>query len=188
MSKLSHFAADHPAIVSILLITVLVFGGISLMGLNTSLMADLSLPQIYIISVYPGAAPEDVENDVSKVIEDALAIVPGLKNITSTSGSSLSVVNLVFQDGIAPEDKIDDVRYKVDGLKNDLPPGLQGEPLVIIGDSSMLPVMTFSISNEDSVRAYDYLNNKIKPRKKKKPGVSGVNIVPDRSKNIKVTL
>ena len=188
MSKLSHFAADHPAIVSILLITVLVFGGISLMGLNTSLMADLSLPQIYIISVYPGASPEDVENDVSKVIEDALAIVPGLKNITSTSGSSLSVVNLVFQDGIAPEDKIDDVRYKVDGLKSDLPPGLQGEPLVIIGDSSMLPVMTFSISNEDSVRAYDYLNNKIKPRITKIPGVSGVNIVPDGSKNIKVTL
>lgn len=188
MSKISHFAADHPAIVSILLITVLLFGGISLMGLNTSLMADLSLPQIYIISIYPGASPEDVENDVSKVIEDELAVVPGLKNINSTSGGSLSIVTLVFQDGIDPEDKIADVRYRVDMLKEDLPAGLQGEPMVLIGDSSMLPVMTFTISNEDTERAYDYLKNKIIPRITKLSGVSGVTIVPDGSKTIKVRL
>lgn len=188
MSKISHFAADHPAIVSILLIAVLLFGGISMMGLNTSLMADLSLPQIYIISIYPGASPEDVENDVSKIIEDELAVVPGLKNITSTSGGSMSVVNLVFQDGINPEDKIADVRYRIDTIKDDLPPGLQGEPWVMIGDSSMLPIMTFSISNKDTERAYDYLKNKIIPRITKLPGVSGVNVLPDGSKNIQVTL
>lgn len=188
MSKISHFAADHPAIVSILLITCLLFGLISLQGMTTSLIADLSLPQIYIISIYPGASPEDVENDVSKVIEDNLSTVPGLKSVTSQSGGSLSVVNLIFQDNIDPEDKIADIRYRLDRLKDDLPSGLQGEPWAIIGDSSMLPVMSFSVSNEDTERTYNYLNDKILPRITQIPGVSGVSIIPNSEKTVKVKL
>lgn len=188
MSKISHFAADHPAVVSILLITCLVFGIISLQGMTTSLIADLSLPQIYIISIYPGASPEDVENDVSKVIEDDLSTVPGLKSITSESGGSLSIVNLIFQDNIDPADKIADIRYRLDRLKDDLPEGLQGEPWAIIGDSSMLSVMAFSVANEDTQKTYDYLNDKIIPRITQIPGVSGVSVIPNSEKTVKIKL
>ena len=188
MSKLSHFAADHPVIIAILLITILVFGLVSASGLTTSLMTDLSLPQIYVIAIYPGASPDDVENDVSKVIEDEMAEVPGIKTISSKSGGSLSVVTLVFQDGENPEDKLPDVRDRLSRLRGDLPSGLQGDPWALVGDTSMLPIMTFTMSNEDNQRLYDYIENDVIPRITRIPGVSAVDILPDTEKNVKVTL
>lgn len=188
MSKLSHFAANHPAIIGILIIALCAFGGLALSSLTTSLMAALSLPQIKILSVYPGASPEDVESDISKVIEDDLATLPGLKTIDSVSGSSLSVVTLTFQDGIDPWDKIEDVRYNLSRLRADLPEGLSGDPWAMIADDSMLPIMTFSVSNEDSERTYAYLNDVIIPRITQIPGVSGVLVTPNNEKNIKVKL
>lgn len=188
MSKLSHFAADHPVIIAILMLTILVFGLVSASGLTTSLMTDLSLPQIYVIAIYPGASPDDVENDVSKVIEDEMSSVPGIKTISSKSGGSLSVVTLVFQDGENPEDKLPDVRDRLSRLRSDLPSGLQGDPWAIIGDTSMLPIMSFTMSNEDNQRLYDYLHDDLIPRISQIPGVSSVTVLPDTEKNVKVTL
>ncbi len=188
MNRISRFAVDHPAVVGILLISLLFFGLISIRSINTSLMPSLSMPEIVVLSVYPGADAQDIEHDVTKVIEDDMATLSGLKMIESKSGQSVSLITLSFQDGIDAEDKIEEVRYRLSRLRSELPDDLQGDPEALIASSSMVPCISFSVSNSDLDRTYEYLVDEIVPRITRIPGVTTVEVSPDASREISIVM
>ena len=188
MNRISRFAVDHPAVIGILLISLLFFGLISIRSINTSLMPSLSMPEIVVLSVYPGADAQDIEHDVTKVIEDDMATLSGLKMIESESGQSVSLITLSFQDGIDAEDKIEEVRYRLSRLRSELPDDLQGDPEALIASSSMVPCISFSVSNSDLDRTYEYLVDEIVPRITRIPGVTTVEVSPDASREISIVM
>ncbi|MDD5077267.1 MAG: efflux RND transporter permease subunit, partial [Sphaerochaetaceae bacterium] len=124
--RISHFAARHPAVIGMLVISLTVFGIYSFIGMNIEFMGDLSLPSVEVISIYPGAGALDVEDDVTSILEENLVTLPDFKSIDSVSSDSFSWITVTFRDGIDPYAKLPEIRDRIRQISTSLPSGLQG--------------------------------------------------------------
>ena len=175
--RISHFAARHPAVIGMLVISLTVFGIYSFIGMNIEFMGDLSLPSVEVISIYPGAGALDVEDDVTSILEENLVTLPDFKSIDSVSSDSFSWITVTFRDGIAPYAKLPEIRARLRQISTSLPSGLQGEPTAIVGGATMLPIFMFSVEGgSDTGRITDYLETSVIPRLTQIPGVANVEI------------
>ena len=143
--KISEFSVKHPVIIGMFIIVLAVFGILSISTINVEFMGDISAPSVIVVSVYPGADAEDIEEDVTRVLEDDFVTLPDFKSVSSTSANSVSTVNITFRDGIDPYDKLGEVRDRINRLMTELPEGLAGMPRAIVGGAEMLPIFTFSV-------------------------------------------
>jgi len=82
--KLSHYAVKHPAVIGMILTAAIVFGFISLSGMNVAFVGKLSLPSVAVITVYPGAGAEEVEREVTDILEEDFVTLSGVKDIKSS--------------------------------------------------------------------------------------------------------
>ncbi|NLA11951.1 MAG: efflux RND transporter permease subunit, partial [Firmicutes bacterium] len=93
---LSQFSVKRPYTVLVAAILVLVLGIVSFTGMRTDLLPDIELPYIVVVTTYPGASPEQVEQTVTRPLESVLSSAGGLKNISSISSENSSIVILEF--------------------------------------------------------------------------------------------
>ena len=148
--KVSEFSVKHPVVITIILIVLVVFGFYSVSLMPTEFMADITMPQAIVMTVYPGASAEDVEQDVTKILGENFVTLPHFKSVDSQSYNSLSWITVTYADGYDPNDQLVELRNRISQLKEDLPEGIQGEPTALVGGASMLPVISFSISRSPS--------------------------------------
>ena len=175
--KVSEFSVKHPIIITMLLLVLVAFGFYSLSGMRTEFMEDISMPQAIVYTVYPGASAEDVESDITKVLEDAFVTLPHFKAIDSTSSNSVSWITITYADGYDPYDQLTELRNRISELMQKLPSGVSGEPRALVGGMSMLPVISFSASaGEDSARLTQFLKDELTPLLTQIDGVSEVSI------------
>ena len=175
--KVSEFSVKHPIIITMLLLVLVAFGFYSLSGMRTEFMEDISMPQAIVYTVYPGASAEDVESDITKVLEDAFVTLPHFKAIDSTSSNSVSWITITSADGYDPYDQLTELRNRISELMQKLPSGVSGEPRALVGGMSMLPVISFSASaGEDSARLTQFLKDELTPLLTQIDGVSEVSI------------
>ena len=144
-SKISRFAIRHSAVLTMILLALALFGVFSIYTTNLEFIPDMDMPQIFVISIYPGASAEDVENDVIDVLEDDFVTLPDFNGMDSEAMNSIGVITITFRDGVNPEDQLNEVRNRISDLSSSLPSGLTGEPMAIIGGATMLPVVSFSV-------------------------------------------
>jgi hydrophobic/amphiphilic exporter-1 (mainly G- bacteria), HAE1 family len=138
-----NFTTDRPVAVSMVFLAAVVFGYFSLGRLPVTLMPEMSYPTLTVRTEYPGAAPEEVENDVSRPIEEQLGVVSGLNEISSVSRSGVSDVILEFVWGTSMIEAIQNTLEKLDTVY--LPRGAE-KPLLLHYDPSLDPVMELSLS------------------------------------------
>ena len=175
--RISHFAVRHPAIIGMLLIVLIAFGLYAFSGLNIEFMADISLPTVEVLAVYPGSGAEDVEKDVTDVLERAFVTLPNFKAIDSVSSNSFAWITITFQDGVDPYDMLDEIRNRIRQLESELPDTLQGEPVAMVGSANMLPVFMFSVyGGVDTIRLSEYVESNIIPRITRISGVAEASI------------
>lgn len=187
--KVSHFAVKHPVIIGMLLIVLIAFGIYSVVGLNTEFMSDISLPSVEVITIYPGAGAADVEEDITTILEDNFVTLPNFKSVDSLSANSVSWVTITFQDGIDPYDQLNEVRNRINEVKDDLPDGIQGDPQALVGGAEMLPVITFSISGgADTAKLTDYVEDTLRPQITQIPGVADVQVSGGKTLRVNVKL
>jgi HAE1 family hydrophobic/amphiphilic exporter-1 len=93
---LSVFSLRNRALIALVTIVVGIFGGVALTSLKQELIPSLSLPQIFVVTTYPGASPEVVNEDVSTPIETAIQSVAGLDGTTATSNANFSSITASF--------------------------------------------------------------------------------------------
>jgi hypothetical protein len=129
----ARFAIKHPVVVAMLLIVLVAFGGYSLYDQNIAFMIDINLPSIIVYTIYPGAAAKDVERDVTKILEDQFVTLPNYKSMDSVSQDSVSFIQVYYQDDVDPYDQLQEIRYRISTLENQLPDNLQGEPQALVG-------------------------------------------------------
>jgi HAE1 family hydrophobic/amphiphilic exporter-1 len=139
----SNFTTDRPVAVLMVFTAAVVFGYFSLGQLPVTLMPEMSYPTLTIRTEYPGAAPEEVENDISRPIEERLGVVTGLSEISSVSRAGVSDVVLEFNWGTAMHDAIQDTLEKLDTVYL---PRQAEKPLLLHYDPSLDPVMELSLS------------------------------------------
>lgn len=145
MHFLSVFSLRNRALIALVTIVIGVFGGISLTTLKQELIPSLSLPQLFIITSYPGASPAVVEKDVSTPIEAAIQGVEGLDSTTATSSANVSSITAAFTYGTSiatAEQKIQLAINRITGL----PEGADTQ--VFSFNFSDLPVMQISVSSD----------------------------------------
>ncbi len=172
--KLPEMGVNRPVLTLMLFIAILVLGFISLQRLPLDLMPEMDFPSVTIITSYPGAGPEDVERNVTEVIESAVGTVSNLKQISSTSKENLSIVTLQFNWGTDIDIATMDVREKVDPAKPWLPDDA-GDPLFLKFDMSEMPIFFLGLSAEESYpELYDIAERKIAEPLTRVPGVGTV--------------
>ena len=187
--RISHFAVRHPVIIGMLLIVLVAFGFFSYAGMNIEFMADISLPTVEVLAVYPGAGSEDVEEDITNILERDFVTLPNFKNIDSVSSNSLSWITITFQDGVDPYDMLVEIRNRIRQLSTVLADSMQGEPIAIVGGATMLPIMVFSVEGgADIGRLSRYVKETLIPRITRISGVADASVMGDEEAQISITL
>ena len=111
---ISSFMTRRPVALTMVFVAAVVFGYFSYGRLPVTLMPELSYPTLTVRTEYPGAAPEEVENDISRPVEDALGVVGGLRRVSSISRAGVSDVVLEFSWDTPMSDAIQDSLEKLD--------------------------------------------------------------------------
>ncbi|MDA1277581.1 MAG: efflux RND transporter permease subunit [Verrucomicrobia bacterium] len=145
-----NFTTDRPVAVLMVFLAAVVFGYFSLGRLPVTLMPEMSYPTLTVRTEYPGAAPEEVENDISRRIEEQLGVVGGLNEISSISRAGVSDVVLEFVWGTSMIEAIQNTLEKLDTVY--LPREAE-KPLLLHYDPSLDPVMELSLSAAAPERA-----------------------------------
>ena len=186
--NLARLAINRPIFISSIVILMLVTGWIALGRLGVDLFPKVSFPIVAITTIYPGAGPEEVENLISRPLEDELSGLSGIKRVTSRNQEGLSVV-------IAEFTLETDIKYAEQQVRDrtararTLFPQDSKEPLVQRFDPDDQPVVRFSLQAELAPAAlYDLARERIKPMIEQSRNVGGVRILGGTRREIQVEL
>lgn len=165
---------------------VVVLGLFALTRLPIDLLPDMQVNRIMIVTSYSGAAPEEVENNVTKPIQNVLNGINGVKHITSQSKENVSVVTLELREGLDIESAINDTRDKISAITEALPDGA-GTPNIIKFGMDDIPILMLSIKSDASSKSlYKILNDQLITPLGRIDGVGGVNLLGARQRQINV--
>jgi HAE1 family hydrophobic/amphiphilic exporter-1 len=158
-------------------ISVLVLlGGIAFYRLPVDLMPDVENPTITVRTAYPGVAPEEVENLVTRPMEAALSSAPGVYRINSTSSEGSSSVRVNFEWGVNLDEAANEIRTRVDRVRGSLPEEVE-PPTIFKFDVSQFPILFLAISGDKDPREMrTFIEDEIQPRLERVPGVAAVDV------------
>ena len=143
------FSVKKPFTVLVAVIMVIMLGLVSVQNMQTNLLPNVNTPYLMVVTVYPGASPERVENEVSDVMESALGTISGVKNVTATSAENYSLLLMEFEDDTDMNSAVVKVSNKVDQTTSSLPSTCM-TPSIIEYTLNMNAFMTVAVSREGS--------------------------------------
>lgn len=186
--KLAEISIKRPTLI-VVLFTILTLGGIfSYTQLGYELIPKFEVNVITVSTVYPGASPSEIENTVTKKIEDAVSSLENVKKLESKSYESLSVVMIELNTGADVNYALNDAQRKVNSVLADLPEDADPPSLVKFSMDDM-PIITIAgTAKMNSSEFYDLLDKKIQPIVSRVPGVAQVNLVGGQEREIQVNL
>ncbi len=186
--KLAKISIKRPSLVIVMLALLIIGGLYSYSRLSYELIPKFEVKVLTISTVYPGASPAEVENTVSKKIEDAVSSLENVKKIQSKSYESLSVVIIQFNNDADVDYALNDAQRKINAIRSDLPDDAK-EPSLSKFSLSDLPVVTMGVTaNLTEAELYDLVDNKIQPAFSRIAGVAQVNIIGGQEREIRVSL
>lgn len=169
-------AVNKPVTTALLFVAFVIFGIFSMMKTSIDLFPEFDANTIVVMTAYPGASSEDVENNVTKVMENVLNGVSDLKDINSVSKENISILNLKFEYGVDINELTNDVRDKLELAKSGLPDGVSTPTIYKFG-SDMMPIMMLSATAKESTPGLNkILDDKIKTPLARISGVGTVSV------------
>ncbi len=186
--KIAEISIKRPSLV-IVLFTILILGGIlSYSSLNYELLPKFSPSIVSVTTVYPGASPSEVENTVSRKIEDAVSSMENIKKIETKSYESLSTVIITLNSGADVDYALNDAQRKVNAILKDLPDDVD-PPSLNKFSLDDLPVVTLSATGKlDEAAFFDLIDKRVGPVISRVPGVAQVNLIGGQEREIQVSL
>ena len=159
----------------LLYLMVIVFGFYSFSTLPLALMLSMEIPAAIVYATYPGAGPEDIEQQVTKPLESAVAGLSGLDTLQSTSSENMSMVIIQFTDSTNLDDAMTDLRDKVSQVKSQLPDDAS-DPTVMSIDIDSMPVVQVALRGSDLAALQSIAEDDISPALERLDGVASVDI------------
>ena len=179
-------SVNHPVTVSLVFITVAILGIFALTKLSTNLFPDMGTNAIMVMTSYSGASAEDIETNITKTLENTLNGVSDLKHLSSSSKENVSVITLQFEYGIDIEDATNNVRDKLDMVRQYLPDGA-GNPTIFKFSMEDIPIMFLSVTAEESLSGLDkILDDKVATPLARVSGVGTVSVSGAPKREIQV--
>ena len=186
--KLPEIAVRKPVFTMMFFLAVLIFGIVSLTMLPRDILPDAEYPAITIVTVYPGASASEVEEQVTKMLENQLSSVTNLTKISSQSKENVSFISLEFDWNTNLDEASNDTRDMLELVKKDLPSSAY-DPSIVKVNSSMVPVLIYNVTARESYNALDQiLDEKMTDRLKRVKGVGNFIIVGQKERQIKVEI
>lgn len=173
---------NKPVTTALIFVAVIILGLYSLVLLPVDQYPEIEPPYISVMTSYPGANASEVETNVSRLLENTLNSVDGLKEITSSSQDNMSMVVLELEWGTNMDEVINDVRSYIDMVKDALPSGAQ-TPFIFKFSTSMMPIMMYSVTADQSYPGLDkLLNDVVMPQLNRVDGIGNISIIgaPER--------
>lgn len=186
--KLPQVAVKRPVFTAMLFVAILLFGVVSLTKLPLDIMPEMELPTITIITVYPGASADEVEEQVSKKLEKILSGTEHLKEITSQSKENVSFVQLQFEWGTDITSAANNARDLIELVKNKLPRDAHN-PIIFKFNSSLMPILVYGVTANESYNGlYKIVDDEVASKLRKVPGVGSIIVIGAPEREIKVDI
>ena len=186
--KLTSLALKNKNTVFLLTLILLVAGITSYRTLPKELYPEIVWPQIVVNTIYPGNAPEDIENLITRPLEKELENVRGLKEITSISAQDASMIFVEFNTDVDLEDALRRVKDKVDMAMGELPNDLPTDPIVMDIDFSEFPILNINLSGDYSIAELKKYAEYLKDETEEINEVSKVEIQGVNEREIKINV
>lgn len=185
---LTEISINRPSLI-IVIFAVLIGGGIfSYTKLSYELMPDMSQPTLVITTEYPGAAPVNVEQTVTKEIEDVVSGVDGIKSISSQSLEGNSIITAEFGVGTDIDNKEQEVQRKINNILSDLPTDVESPSISKVTPSDS-PIMQLAATSAlSNAEFYDIMKNEINPQFQQISGVGEITLIGGQEREIQVNV
>lgn len=186
----SKFSVKKPYTVFVAVILIILLGVISFMNMTTDLLPKMDLPYAIIMTTYVGASPEKVETTVTKPLEQSMATVSNIKNVSSISSENSSVVILEFTNDVNMDSALIEINSKLDLIKAAWKDEQIGAPMVSKINPNMMPIMLSAVDIQDKEPAEitQIINQDILPELERIDGVASVTATGLLEEQIKITL
>ncbi len=186
--NLPRFAVHRPVLTVMLCLIVIILGSVSFRRLPIDLMPDITYPTLSISTEYENASPEEVEELISRIIEEAMSAVPGVEEVTSVSAEGRSNVRVTFAWGTDLDAAASDIRDRLDRIIPRLPEDAE-RPRLRKFDLASFPILILGVaSNLDPIQMRDIIDNQVKYRIERIPGVASLDIHGGLNREIHVNL
>ncbi|NJW53526.1 efflux RND transporter permease subunit [Salinimicrobium oceani] len=186
--KLAEISIKRPSLVIVMLALLIIGGLFSYSQLNYELIPKFEVKVVTVMTIYPGASPAEVENTVSRKVEDAVSSLENIKKIQTKSFESLSVVTIQFNNDADVDFLLNEAQRKINSIRSDLPEDIE-EPSLSQFSLSDLPVVSLGVTgNLSENELYELIDQKIQPAFSRLPGVAQVNLVGGQEREIRVNL
>jgi len=188
--RISRFAVHRPIFTIMVVLIVVLLGTISLLRLPIDLMPDISYPTISISCAYENAGPEEIEELITRPIEEAMSAVPEVEEVTSTSAEGQSTVRVTFNWGTDLDAAANDIRDRLDRvMRYRYLPEEADRPTLRKYDLASFPILYLGASsNLDPVQTRQIIEDQVKYRLERIPGVAAVDIRGGLEREIHVNL
>ncbi|MGN0974741.1 MAG: efflux RND transporter permease subunit [Gemmiger sp.] len=186
---ISKSSVKKPFTVLVGVVLILVLGVVSLTKMQTDLLPSMSVPYLMVITTYPGASPEKVQNDVTEPLESALGTVNGVENVTSISNENYSMVMLEFAEDTNMDSAMVKVSAEINQMADSLP-DLVSTPTIMEVSMDMMATQYVAVDCEgmDIYELSDYVEEEIIPALERTAGVASVSATGLVEKTVEVTL
>ncbi|HQN94560.1 MAG TPA: efflux RND transporter permease subunit, partial [Prolixibacteraceae bacterium] len=169
-------AISKPVTTILIFVAVLVVGLFSLSKLPIDQFPEIEPPYITVMTTYAGASANEVETNVTKLLENSLNSVDGLKEMTSQSKDNMSLVMLEMEWGSNLDESINDVRSYIDMIKDMLPSGCSN-PFIFKFSTSSIPIIQYAVTAKESYAGLDkILNNEVIPQLNRVDGIGNISL------------
>ncbi|WP_113663841.1 efflux RND transporter permease subunit [Pedobacter nanyangensis] len=184
--KIAEISIKRPSLVIVVFTALTLLGLLSYFSLGYELIPKFSSNVVSVQTVYPGASPSEVENTVTKKIEDAVSSMENVKKINSTSLEGVSIVTITLTATANVDYSLNDAQRKVNAILSDLPEDVKTPSLSKFSLDDMPIITISSTANLSDIDLYDLIDQKISPDISRVAGVAQVNIIGGSEREVKV--
>src|SRR5690606_27880270 len=186
--KIAEISIKRPTLVIVLFIVLILGGLLAYNSLNYELLPKFTPSVVSVTTIYPGASPSEVENTVSKKIEDAVSSMENIKKIDTRSFESISSITITLNTGTDVDYALNDAQRRVNAILKDLPDDID-PPSLNKFSLDDLPIMTISASADmDEAAFFDLMDKRIAPILSRVEGVATVNLIGGQEREIQVSI
>ena len=184
--KIARFSVHRPIFTIMMMLIIIILGAISLSRLPIDLMPDITYPTLSVSTNYSNVGPEEIEQLITRPIEEAMSAVAGVEEVTSTSSQGRSSVRLSFAWGTDLTEAANDIRDRLDRVISRLPEEAE-RPTLRKFDASAMPILMIGAASAlDPIEARNLLETQVKNRMERIPGIASFDIFGGSEREIHV--
>jgi len=187
--KIVEFSLNHRVTITMVVAVIVIFGFIALDNLGLDMLPDMETPYVSVITTYSGVSSEDIEESITRPLEQWVSTVSNVKELDSVSQEGLSMIMVEFESGTNLDFAAQDVRDKIGLFENYLPDGA-GQPMVVKFNFADMPIMMYGITGgkRDLRDLKDYIDDEVATRLERLEGVASAIVFSSEELEVRVNV